>query len=144
VIRRVPGGVEARARLQRVETLLDQALDDLTGTGKKGAVPCTRCAAALTEVAAELQSFAGLLTERPQERSGLLRGQNCLEAGDRAALSPQIKALLPRLTRLERLLAAAAEFYRGWCAAGPAPGYPAPGYETDAWSHSPALLTLEG
>jgi hypothetical protein len=125
VSRWAPKAGEAATRLQRVESLLVQALDDLSGKGS--AAPCSRCAVVLTEASAELQIFAGLVTEP-----------------DRAALRPQLQALLPRLSTAERLLAAAAEFYRGWCAAAPQPSYPAPCYHGDGLSHGPALLALEG
>jgi hypothetical protein len=124
---RIPSEVEASARLRRIENLLDQATADLTGKGSSPA--CSRCAELLAETQAELQSVAGLLPELAQQR---------------AALILQLKALLPRIRSVERLLAAAAEFYRGWCAAGPAQSYPAPGYQIDEWSRRPALLAFEG
>jgi hypothetical protein len=130
--RRLPAMVEAGTRLQRIESLLDQAVADLVG--KEVSARCSNCAAALAEAAAELQFFAGLLTGT--ERKGL-------EARDVAALARRIKALLPRLHRAQRLLLAAAEFYRGWCAAVPAVSYPWPAYQADGWSRGPALLALE-
>ncbi len=144
----VPMAVEAGARLRRIESLLDQAIDDLTGKGRSS--PGSRCAAALTEASAELRSFAALLTESRRERHKFGR----LEAEERAALLPRVKALLPRLSRAERLLAAAAQFYEGWCAAGSAAGqaqnYSSPGYQIESWPHSenwphsPVLLAFEG
>lgn len=135
---------EAGALLRRIESLLDQALDDLTGlddlAGRVLSSPCSRCAATLAEAAAELQSFARLVTELQQEPGS--RERPLLK--ELAALVPRVKALPPRLNRVERLLAAASAFYLGWCAAGPRPGYPAPGYAIDAWSPGPALLAFEG
>jgi hypothetical protein len=143
VSRRAPSAVEAGTLLRRVESLLNQAVEDLTGkdlSGKGRPALCSRCAGALAEASAELQSFAGLLKELPQEGNGLA----FLEESERAALRRQIEALLPRLGVVQRLLAAAAEFYRGWCAVVPSSSYPVPGYQADDWSHRPALLALEG
>ncbi len=126
---RVPDLMSAGTRLQRVEQLLDQALEDLMG--KTASPPCSRCAELLAEAASELQAFGALLTDRP-------------DSHDYSILRPRVQAVLPRLTKAERLLAAAAEFYRGWCAAGPPPSYPTPGYQTDISLHGAALLTVEG
>jgi hypothetical protein len=107
--------------------LLDQALDDLTG--RHNGSPCSRIAHILTDIQAELQIFATLLTPS--------------EASERT-LVPRLKAISPRLKSVERLLTAAAEFYLGWCASAPPSSYPALGYHADQLAHRPALLALEG
>jgi hypothetical protein len=121
-----------------VENLLDRALEDVTDF--RQATPVSRCAAALTEAASELRILE-------QAHHDLWLGQPALE---RAALERRLKALLPRLRSLERLLASAGKFYHGWCAVGqaatPPPGYSATGYEVLGWSSEPgpALLALKG
>jgi len=119
--------VRAGQSLERVERLIDQVVEDLLGKGSS--VPCSRCPDMLFQAHAELHSFAGSLAE-PQL--------------DQTALLPQLRVLLPRLSAAERLLAAAGEFYRGWCAAGPLPAHPLPGYQSNSFCHGPALLALEG
>lgn len=120
--------------LDRVETLLGEALEDLKHPKREA--PAARCAAALAEAAAELQAFAQV--------SGGIGSQS-------APLRTQLGGLYSRLRRLERLLASAAEFYRGWCAAGtqadsyPAPCYLEEGYQSASWSNpGPALLAFRG
>jgi hypothetical protein len=138
VSRGLPAVEEAGKRLRRVADLLDQALGSLAGNG--GSSPCTRSAIGLAEATAELQSLAKWLTEPQKGRGEAVR----FAVEDRLALGLQLKALLPKLNRAERLLAAAAEFYRGWCAVSPPQSYPSSSYQGEAWSHSPALLALEG
>jgi hypothetical protein len=123
----VPPAVNADQSLQRVEALLDQALDDLTGN--RNASPCLSAADILTNVHSELQALAGLLTASEANQSILVA---------------RAKAIFPRLKTAERLLMAAGDFYLGWCAAAPASSYPAQGYQAEHPSHSPALLALEG
>jgi hypothetical protein len=119
--------VAAGRSLQRAENWLDRAVDDLTGRGS--GAPGFRSPVLLAEALAELQSFATLLAEPSLDQKILL---------------PQVKNLLPRLRLAERLWAASAEFYSGWCAAGPPPAYPALGcYQIDQLSHGPALIALE-
>ena len=118
--------------LDRVENLLDDALTDLTAFNRE--VPGARCAAALAEAAAELQAFAKV---RPQVGSQRMR--------------KQLSAIPSRLRNIERLLASAAEFYTGWCAAVPAAHSSASGlaeqsYQSSGWSNdtAPALLAFRG
>ncbi len=122
------------AHLSRVENLLDEALQDLTCVKREA--PATRCAAALAEAAAELQSFAQAHREIDPQNSVLRRRLNGLPA---------------RLRRTERLLASAAEFYTGWCGAGPTADYHASydsgqSYPSAGWSNepAPALLAFRG
>ena len=122
----VPSVAEASQRLRRVASLLDLALDDLTGKGN--ALPGCGSAALLTEAYAELQSFS---PPPVQANSSLM-------------LTAQLNELLPKLTRAQRLLATAAEFYRGWCAAGLTQNQSTAGYEGEGWSHGPALLAIQG
>ncbi len=125
---RVSSAVNADQCLQRVEALLDEALDDLTGRRKTA--PCLRAANILTDIHSELRIFADLL---PASRA------------NQPALLPRLKAISPRLKSAERLLATAGEFYLGWCAAAPpSSSYPASGYQADQLFHRPALLALEG
>lgn len=124
---KAPVSVEADKHLRVVERLLDETLADLAGKGSSS--PVLRSPDMLARILAELQRFAALMSEAQI---------------DKASLLPRLKILLRRLSAAQRLLAAAAEFYRGWCAAGPAPSYPIPGYQTDASSQGPALLVVEG
>jgi len=129
---RVPAMIDAAKSLRRVENLLDQALAAITG--KNSTMSCTRCASVLAEVNTELKSLTSPLIEF---------------STDRAALLPHVAALLPRIGLVKKLLATAAEFYGGWCAAGTAPGNAAlggqaSGYQTETWSCGPALLAFEG
>jgi hypothetical protein len=117
--------IDPAASLGRVEKLLDQALVDLTG--KKSASPASRAEVLLAEAAVELRAFAAL-------SAGL----------DFMLLRPRVLALVPRLRAAERLLAAAAEFYRGWCAVGAAPMSAPQGYQTELSYPGPALLAFEG
>jgi len=126
--------VSPQAHLNRVENLLDEALRDLSYPDREA--PATRCAAALAEAAAELQAF----------------GQTHRELGPQNSfLRMQLNSLPKRLRRVERLLASAAEFYSGWCAAGPTADYHAScdsgqSYQTTGWSNdtAPALLAFRG
>jgi DNA repair exonuclease SbcCD ATPase subunit len=123
---------QAGQRLHAAENLLEQAVRDLTADNREA--PGARCATALGAAAEELRAFGGWLAEhRPAEE-------------DREALRTQLAALAPRLRQLERLLGAAQEFYRGWCAAAPLEParYESPACETTAWlgSPRPALLAL--
>ncbi len=113
-----------KAHLKRVENLLDEALEDLRCVNRQ--TPATRCAAALAEAQPEID---------PQN----------------SVLRMQLNGLPARLRRMERLLASAAEFYSGWCAAGPTADYHASGdsgqsYESAGWSTdtAPALLAFRG
>jgi len=124
---RVPADIEAAQHLRRVKTLLDQALDDLVG--KQTSAPCSRCLHLLAEALSELQQFSAL-------------GHESL--GNRADLVRELTAVLPRIGAAQRLLAAASEFYRGWCAAGLVPNDTAAGYQGDCLTHGPALLAMEG
>jgi hypothetical protein len=128
--------VKASERLGRVEGLLDRAVDDLAGRSMISGV----CVSALSEAVAELQSLESMWTNSSQQpvQRAQLRDEEC------AALKSQVKGLVSRLGDAERLLAAAGEFYRGWCAAGLAPSLVSPGYQTNGWSQGPALLTLVG
>jgi hypothetical protein len=131
-----PHATETGKRLCRVETLLDLAIENVIG-GNLGR--SSECATALAEASAELQTVKGQLTEQqPKQDPRRTR----LEELDRAALLRQLGNLPARLQSLERLLAAAAEFYRGWCAAAP----PQSGYEVAGCleARGPALLALEG
>jgi hypothetical protein len=126
--------VSPEARLDRVEGLLDKALEDLKCPNREA--PAARCASALAEAATELQAFAQVRNE-----IGL----------PRATLLGQLSGLAARLRRTERLLASTAKFYSGWCAAAPAADYPAPGcsgqnYQPAGWSNdpAPALLAFRG
>jgi len=126
--------VSPQAHLNGVENLLEEALEDLRYPNREA--PATRCAAALAEAAAELQAFA----------------QSHREIGPQnPVLRRQLNGLSARLRRMERLLASAAEFYSGWCAAGPTADYHASGdsgqsYESAGWSTdtAPALLAFRG
>ncbi len=124
---RTAAPVESERRLQKAERLLDQALADLAG--KSSSPPVLRCPVVLAEALTELQRFARLLSESQP---------------DKASFVPRMNAICRRLNAAQRLLENAAEFYRGWCAAGPAPNYPAPGYQADCPSQGPALLLFEG
>jgi hypothetical protein len=130
MIRKVPPIADASQRLRRVVSLLDQALDDLAGNGNS--LPGCGAAAVLEEAYTELQSFARFVADPPlaQRESSLL-------------LAAQLKEILPKLSKTQRLLAAAAEFYRGWCAAG-IQNHSAAGYECEGWSRGPALLAVQG
>jgi hypothetical protein len=126
--------VSPKAHLKRVENLLDEALEDLRCVNRQ--TPATRCAAALAEAAVELQAFAQAQPEIDPQNS---------------VLRMQLNGLPARLRRMERLLASAAEFYSGWCAAGPTADYHASGdsgqsYESAGWSTdtAPALLAFRG
>ncbi len=123
----------AGQRLQRVEDLLDQALLDMTGKGL--AAPCTQSADILKSAFSELHSFATIVNS-PSPSS--------LSPTDRLALGLQLKSLLPRLMKAERLLHAAAEFYRGWCAAAPPPAYPTSVITLYEVPVGPVLLAFEG
>ena len=131
MIHAVPPVADASQRLSRVASLLDQALDDLAGRGNS--LPARGTEAVLAKAYAELQSFARSVTHPPLAQ---------LESS--VVLRAQLKELLPKLSRAQRLLAAAAEFYRGWCAAGLPQNHSATGYEGEGWSHSPALLAVQG
>ena len=122
------------SRLDRVETLLDEALEDLKCPKREA--PAARCAAALAEAACELQTFS-------QARPGI--------ESQTATLRRQLNGLPARLGHLSALLASAADFYSGWCAAAPAANYVEPyssqtGYQSPGWSndHGPALLAFRG
>jgi hypothetical protein len=131
--------VTLNSQLDRVERLLDEALEDLKRP--KGEAPAVRCAAALAEAARELQTFSQVRPE-PGSHSSAFRAR--------------LAGVPAKLRRLERLLASAAEFYTGWCAAGtqadsyPAPGdleqgYQSAGWSNPAWSNrGPALLAFRG
>jgi hypothetical protein len=124
-----------QAHLSRVENLLDEALQDLTSLKREA--PAARCAAALAEASAELRAFS-------QARYDL--------GSQHPDLRSQLGRLPTKLRGLERLLASAAEFYRGWCAAGPpaadyqSTGYSGEGYQSFGWSNDsgPALLAFRG
>jgi hypothetical protein len=112
-----------------------EALQDLKSLSHEA--PAARCAAALAEASAELRAFA----------------QARYDLGAQAATLPcQLGGLPTKLRRLERLLASAAEFYRGWCAAGaPTADYHAScdsgqSYQSAGWSNepAPALLAFRG
>lgn len=127
------------ARLDCVERLLDEALEDLKHPIRDA--PAVRCAAALAEAARELQTFSHARPETGSHTS---------------AFRARLAGLPAKLRRLERLLASAAEFYTGWCAAGtqadsyPAPGDSEQGYQSAGWSNlacsnrGPALLAFRG
>jgi hypothetical protein len=125
--------VTANSGLKRVERLLHEALEDLQRPSREA--PAARCATALAEAARELQAIA---QTRPEP--GL----------PPAAFRAQLAVLSATLRRLERLLAAAFEFYTGWCAAAPAADYPAPRYSgasgQSGWptESAPALLAFRG
>ena len=123
--------LDAGARLQKVESLLDQALADLVGD--QSSAPASHCAAILTTASDELRAFAHAVTL-------------CAPDKDYPLLRPRVQGLLLRLKSVERLLSSAAEFYRGWCAAvPPSHSYSLPaGYGPDHSSFGPALLALEG
>jgi len=123
---RVPAD-EAAQCLQRLETLLDQALDDLVG--RETLAPCSRFSELLERAFAELQEFSRLLND-------------CLP--DRTNFSCELRSVLPRLSAAQRLLSAASDFYRGWCAAGLEPGSSGPGYQADCQTRGPVLLAVEG
>ena len=135
---RVSTAAEASRHLCKVENLLDRTLADLTGSGPSA--PHSACPAILAEAIREMQSFATSLQGSPSEG----RSQIALSQQDIAALTPRLKELLWGIAHVERLLFAAAEFYRGWCAAGLAPVSQAPGYQICGWSDGPALLALKG
>jgi hypothetical protein len=121
--------IDPDASLRHVEKLLDQVLVDLMGD--KSAVPCSRAAVLLAEAAVELRAFVTMSADR-------------LADPDYLALRPRVQALVPRLRTAERLLAAAAEFYRGWCAVGAASSDTVRGYQTEISFPGPALLAFEG
>jgi hypothetical protein len=131
MIRAVPPVADASQRLRRVASLLDQALDDLAGKGNS--LPGCSAATVLAEAYAELQSFA-----RSVPRPPLAQRESSL------ALQWQLKELLPKLSKAQRLLAAAAEFYRGWCAAGLQQNHSTAGYESEGWLPGPVLLAVQG
>jgi hypothetical protein len=137
--------IEADARLRKVENLLEQAMEDLLVKGNDA--PGTQCRAALSDAVEELRALNGLLVQQsPDSKLMCLPSlDSALEHSDRATLSRRVIALLPRLHGIGRLLAAAAEFYNGWCAASPAPDYTAAGYESGGWmgSRGPALVACE-
>ncbi len=130
--------IDAERCMRQVESLLDQAAEDLCVI--KAATPGARCAAALSEAAIELQRLSTLLTESGYTRS--------LPEAQTAKLRSQLSALFSRTSKVNRLLLAAAEFYRGWCAVGMCsaePAFPYPtGQASDQWSRGPALLAFEG
>ncbi len=122
------------SRLDRVEKLLDEALEDLTRPNREA--PAARCAAALAEAARELQTLS---QARPESGSPV------------SAFRARLAGLPAKLRRLERLLASTADFYSGWCAAAPAANYVEPYssqtcYQSPGWSndHGPALLAFRG
>lgn len=121
--------VDPETSLQHVEKLLDQVLVDLVGT--KSSAPGSRAAVLLAEAAVELRAFATLSAGR-------------LADPDYLALRPRVQALVPRLRAAERLFAAAAEFYRGWCAVGTASSETVTGYQSQISYPGPALLAFEG
>lgn len=124
-----------KAHLSRVENLLDEALQDLKSLNREA--PAARCAAALAEASTDLLSFS-------QARYDL--------GSQPASLRNQLSGLPAKLRRLERLLASAAEFYRGWCAAGASAAdyqsiaYSGEGYQGSGWLNDsgPALLAFRG
>jgi putative hemolysin len=134
VSKNVTAALAANARLSRVESLLDEALRDLTAFS--GETPGSRCAAALAEAAAELQAFSQV--------AGQVGSQS-------ATFRKLLSAFHPRLCNLKRLLASAADFYRGWCAAAPAAnqaesycsqdGYQ---FRSSSGEPGPALLAFRG
>jgi hypothetical protein len=126
--------VSQSSSLDRVESLMIEALEDLTSMNRTA--PGLRCAAALTEAASEMQAFA-------QTHSGI--------GSHTATLRRQLHGLAARLGHLSALLASAADFYSGWCAAAPAANQVEPyssqnGYQSPGWSnaHGPALLAFRG
>jgi hypothetical protein len=137
--------IEADARLRKVENLLDRALEDLLV--KDNPAPGAQCTAALSDAVAELRALSGLLVQPSSDSKLMSLPPGNLQLGklERASLSRQLTALNPRLQSVGRLLAAAAEFYSGWCAAAPAPTYTAAAYETGGWANSrgPALVAFE-
>ncbi len=124
---RARGETEAAQRLRRVEAILDEALDDLAGRG--ASAPCSHCGDLLAKAFSELQVFSKLVNET---------------LPDRADLARELKMVLSRLSAAQRLLTAASEFHRGWCAAGMTPSQPVAGYQADCLMHGPALLAMEG
>jgi hypothetical protein len=136
-VSRSPHAAETSKRLSRVEILLDRAIENVIGEGHPA--PCSVYAAALTEADSELRAASELLTEK-RPKQGLTEAR--LEELDRATLLRQLGDFPARLQTLERLLAAAGEFYRGWCAAAPLQnGYEAAGGPE---TRGPSLLALEG
>jgi hypothetical protein len=123
----VPVTVEAGQSLQRVETLLDQALKDLIGD--RSSAPCSQCPELLAEALKELQGVGHLLGKSSR---------------DETSVQARVNAILPRLSLAERLLSASAGFYFGWCAAGSRVASPAAGYYADSMMPGPSLLALEG
>lgn len=130
--------IDASARLNQTASLLDQALGDLMDF--RQAAPGLRCSAALAEAANELKA----LEQIRQELAA------ATPSAERAALQRKLKSLLLQLRGVERLLASAGDFYRGWCAAGYTATsdlcYSANGYESLSGSNQPgpALLALQG
>jgi hypothetical protein len=123
-----------QAHLSRVDNLLDEALQDLKSLNRE--VPAARCAVALADASAELRAFS-------QARYDLGSQPDTLRS--------QLSALPAKLRRMERLLASAAEFYTGWCAAAPTADQHASGdsgqsYQSAGWSNepAPALLAFRG
>ncbi len=123
-----------QAHLSRVENLLEEALQDLISLNREA--PGARCVVALAAAGAELQAFS-------QARYDL--------RSEHVTLRSQLRGLPTKLRRLERLLASAAEFYTGWCAAAPAADYQplcdsGQGYQSAGWSNdpAPALLAFRG
>jgi hypothetical protein len=137
VSRRVPADGEAATRLHRVEGLLNQAISELTsqGSSTSGGRPDV-----LAEAARELRLLQELITKKSSEQKGFGVSHDPMSV----ALIPQMKAILPKLARLEKLWASAAEFYRGWCAVEPPQSYPSPCMETASAPSGPALLAFEG
>lgn len=129
---------DASARVSQVAGLLDQALADLTDF--RQAAPAVRCTAALAEAATELKALEKIRQELA----------SATPSAERASLQRKLKGLLLQLRRVERMLASAGDFYRGWCAAGysatPDLCYSADGYESRSGSNQPgpALLALHG
>ena len=131
MIRAVPSVAEASQRLRCVASLLDQALDDLAGKGNS--LPGCGSAVLLGVAYAELQSFSrSVPTPSSAQRESL------------SVLAAQLNELLPKLNKAQRFLATAAEFYRGWCAAGLLQNHSATGYEGEGWSQGPALVAVQG
>jgi hypothetical protein len=111
------------ASLNRVEALLGEALKDLTAMSRKA--PGARCSAALAEAAVELQAFVGTHAETGSQSPSLRR---------------QLSGWPTKLRALQGLLASAAEFYGGWCAAAPVAAYPVDCHTEPG----PALLAFRG
>jgi hypothetical protein len=138
--------------LNRVVELLDQALQDLTFAGMP--LPTPTFLNALTDAALQLRSVSDCISDRqeplPTARCGATSPLiTNLSVKDSSILQTQLIGVLARLQRLSRLLTAAEEFYRGWCAAAKFVSYQAHGYPPGLGSNwfntpSPALLVLEG